>query len=131
MPDTSPAAPSPKDQDTASRLGLLASYGALTGGLLASTCCILPLVLVSIGVGGAWMSNLTALAPYQPIFLSLAALSIGGAFWLSRRARAQACAIDGPCAQTITKKRYRIGLWVGGGLAAVAVAVNTLTPLLY
>jgi len=131
MPNTAPTTPSSADQDTTSNLGRAASFGALTGGVLASTCCILPLVLVSIGVGGAWMSNLTALAPYQPFFLALAALSIGGGFWLSRRARNQMCAINGPCAHTITKKRYRIGLWVGGGLAVVAIAVNTLTPLLY
>jgi len=131
MPNPGPNAPLTTDQDTTTKLSVFASFGALSGGLLASTCCILPLVLVSIGVGGAWMSNLTALAPYQPIFLSLAALSIAGGFWLSRRARAQACAIDGPCARTITKKRYRVGLWIGGGLAALAIAVNTLTPLLY
>ena len=127
----SPTSPITDEQDTKPDYGGFASFGALTGGVLASSCCILPLVLVSIGVGGAWMSNLTALAPYQPFFLALAAISIIGGFWLSRRARALACAIDGPCAQSIGKKRYRIGLWIGGALAVTAVAINALTPLLY
>lgn len=34
----------------------------------ASLCCIGPLVLISLGIGGAWISYLTALEPYQPIF---------------------------------------------------------------
>jgi len=121
----------PGEQDTKSGLGRMASLGALTGGLLASSCCILPLVLVSIGVGGAWVGNLTALAPYQPIFLTLAGASVVGGFWVSRRARSQACAIDGPCAKTIGQKRYRIGLWVGGALAVTAIAINALAPLFY
>jgi len=111
--------------------GRLASMGALTGGVLASSCCILPLVLVSLGAGGAWMANLTALAPYQPIFLTLAGLSIAAGLFLARRARTQACAVDGPCAQSLDKKRYVIGLWVGGLLAITAVVANILAPLLY
>ncbi|MCW8914978.1 MAG: mercuric transporter MerT family protein [Magnetovibrio sp.] len=109
----------------------LTSLGAITGGVLASSCCILPLVLVSIGAGGAWVANLTALAPYQPIFLTLAAISIGGGIWLARRARNQSCAIDGACAQSFTKKRYVIGLWLGGILAVIAVIINALAPFLY
>ncbi|WP_342634038.1 mercuric transporter MerT family protein [Mesorhizobium waimense] len=37
--------------------------GGLLGALAASSCCIVPLVLFSLGIGGAWISNLTALAP--------------------------------------------------------------------
>ncbi|BBI65695.1 mercuric transport protein (plasmid) [Vreelandella sulfidaeris] len=60
------------------RKGLLAS-GSVIGAILASACCILPVVFLSLGIGGAWMSNLTALAPYQPLFLAftLAMLGIG------------------------------------------------------
>ena len=45
----------------AGRKGLVAS-GSVIGAVLASACCILPLVLFSLGIGGAWMSNLTALS---------------------------------------------------------------------
>ena len=51
------------------RKGLLAGGGAI-GAVLASACCILPLVLFSLGIGGAWMSNLTMLKPYQPLFIA-------------------------------------------------------------
>jgi len=130
MPNAhAPAKPLAREHATEFSLRGTASIGALMGGLLASSCCILPLVLVSLGAGGAWMSNLTALAPYQPIFLTLAVISVAGGIWLSRRARTQACAIDGPCAKTSTKKRYSVGLWVGGALALMAVATNGLAPL--
>src|SRR5215471_14731241 len=55
---------------------LLASCGVL-GALAASSCCLVPLVLFGIGVGGAWIGYLTRLAPYQPYFLGVAAACLG------------------------------------------------------
>ena len=47
--------------------------GALAAGglaaILASTCCLGPLVLITLGFSGAWIGNLTALEPYRPIFI--------------------------------------------------------------
>jgi mercuric ion transport protein len=55
--------------------------GALfTGGLsaiLASTCCLGPLVLVTLGFSGAWIGNLTVLEPYRPIFIGAAFIARG------------------------------------------------------
>jgi mercuric ion transport protein len=51
----------------------------LTGGLaaiLASTCCLGPLVLITLGVSGAWISNLTLLEPYQPLFIGAAVVAL-------------------------------------------------------
>lgn len=39
----------------------------------ASACCAGPLILLSLGIGGAWIGNLTALEPYRPIFVALVA----------------------------------------------------------
>ncbi len=48
--------------------------GALfVGGLaaiVASTCCLGPLVLVALGLSGAWIGNLTLLEPYRPFFIA-------------------------------------------------------------
>src|SRR5262245_33524392 len=38
--------------------GLMA-VGGLLGALVASSCCLLPLVLFGLGVSGAWIGNLT------------------------------------------------------------------------
>lgn len=61
--------------------------GALFAGglaaILASTCCLGPLILVALGFSGAWIRNLTALEPYRPIFIGVALVamfSLGGEF---------------------------------------------------
>ena len=50
--------------------------GALFAGglaaILASTCCLGPLVLVALGFSGAWIGNLTVLEPYRPLFIGAA-----------------------------------------------------------
>ena len=47
--------------------------GALFAGglaaILASACCLGPLVLIALGFSGAWIGNLTVLEPYRPIFI--------------------------------------------------------------
>src|SRR5260370_15646676 len=48
----------------------LIAAGGILGALAASSCCIVPLVLFGLGIGGAWIGNLTALAPYQPLFVA-------------------------------------------------------------
>ena len=48
---------------------LLVVVGVL-GALAASSCCIAPLLLFALGVSGAWIANLTQLAPYQPLFIA-------------------------------------------------------------
>lgn len=53
--------------DSGARTGWFAT-GGLIGAILASSCCIVPLVLVTIGVSGAWIGTLTALEPYKPLF---------------------------------------------------------------
>ena len=54
--------------------------GALAAGglaaMLASTCCLGPLVLVALGVSGAWIGNLTLLEPYRPGFISAALVAL-------------------------------------------------------
>ena len=49
----------------------LASAGGILAAIAASSCCIVPLLLFSLGVSGAWIGNLTGLAPYQPIFVAV------------------------------------------------------------
>ena len=53
------------------RKSLIASVLA---GIGASLCCVAPLVLVTLGVGGAWVSALTKVEPLRPL---LAVLAVG------------------------------------------------------
>lgn len=103
--------------------------GGLLGGVLASTCCVLPLALLSLGVSGAWIGQLTALAPYQPIFLAVAALLVGVGFWRIHGPPARRCATDGACAHG-PSRATRAGLWLATLLVGAAVAADLLVPLL-
>lgn len=104
---------------------ILAVGGAISA-VVASTCCIVPLALVSVGISGAWISNLTALAPYQPLFLGIAVASLGTSFWLIYR-RAPADCETGAC--TGASRLIKSALWIKGvlwlGAALVALSLGT------
>ena len=68
-PGTAGVAPAENERGDAGRQHLIAAGGIL-GALAASSCCIVPLILFSLGIGGAWIGNLTALAPYKPLFVA-------------------------------------------------------------
>ena len=107
---------------------LLAAGGAVSA-VAASTCCIVPLALVSVGVSGAWIGNLTALAPYQPLFLGVAVASLGAGFWLVYR-RAPADCATGTCpgagAGHLIKSMLWVKgvLWLGAALVALSIAAD-------
>src|SRR5215467_6270418 len=91
-----------KDQSTGSDFGrgpAMLAIGGLLGALAAASCCIMPLVLFGLGVSGAWIGNLTRLAPYQPIFIAFTLGCLGAGAWMVRRASRQACAEDTACAR--------------------------------
>jgi mercuric ion transport protein len=81
------------------KAGKLLAFAVLAS-LLASTCCVLPLVLVLVGITGAWMVHLTALKPLTPWAIALTVGALGWAGWLLFRPAA-ACAVDDrACATT-------------------------------
>ena len=69
----------------------LTAIGGILGAIAASSCCIAPLVLFSLGIGGAWIGNLTALAPYQPYFIAATLACLGYGYWLVYRREKIAC----------------------------------------
>lgn len=98
--------------------------GGVLGAILASTCCIVPLVLVLLGVSGAWIGNLTALEPYRLYFMGAAAVLIGLGFWrVYFRTKAE-CADDSYCARPRSSRITKAALWG----AAILVALNLTLP---
>ncbi len=111
------------------RSGVLAGASVL-GAALASSCCIVPLVLFSLGIGGAWIANLTALAPYKPIFVLVAvALILAGFLSMRRRSR---CDPDGHCTGQGGVGRHitTAALWLSTLLVITVVAWPYLLPIL-
>ena len=104
--------------------------GGLLGALAASSCCILPVALFSLGIGGAWIGNFTQLAPYQPYFLAATMLFLGIGYWLVHRASKCACAEGDACARPLPNRLVRRTLVVATLLVAAAIGFDLLAPLL-
>ncbi|MFB9981576.1 mercuric transporter MerT family protein [Mesorhizobium kowhaii] len=108
----------------------LVAVGGFVGALAASSCCIIPLVLFSLGIGGAWIGNLTALAPYKPLFVAGTAGILGYGFYLVYWKPRRVCANDAACARPISSRLVRLALWLATVLVAAAFAFDYVTPLL-
>ncbi|MBU9608210.1 mercuric ion transporter MerT [Burkholderia multivorans] len=105
----------------------------LTGGLaaiLASTCCLGPLVLITLGVSGAWISNLTVLEPYRPIFIGAAVVALFFAYRRIWRAPA-ACEPGQACALPQVKRSYKALFWIVVMLVIVALGFPLVAPWFY
>ena len=61
----------------------LLSVGGIVAALGAATCCVVPFVLFFAGISGAWIGNLTAFEPYQPVFVTIALACLGYGFPLA------------------------------------------------
>lgn len=55
---------------------------ALLSSIAASSCCVLPLILVLVGLTGAWMAHLALLKPFVVPFTVLALVALAGAGYL-------------------------------------------------
>lgn len=85
-------------------------FAGIVAGVAGSVCCVGPLVLLMLGVSGTWISSLTALEPYQPLFFGLTLVFLGLAF-RKLYLVAPTCDIDKPCAKPETQRRQRIIFW--------------------
>ena len=114
------------NKSTESR-ALIASVLAAIG---ASVCCVGPLVLLAIGIGGTWVGSLTAMEPYRPYFIGLTLLFLGLAF---RRLYLvpQVCTPGTPCADPRTRQSQRLTFRIVAALLLGLLAVPWLAPLFY
>ncbi len=121
----------PDDQSDRSIGEGFVAVGGLFGALAASSCCIAPLVLFSLGVGGAWIGNLTALAPYQPVFVVLTLGFLGTGFLMVYR-RPKATLPEGSyCPRSVARPWFKIALWSSTVLILAAMAFPYAAPLIW
>ena len=103
------------------------------GGLaaiLASVCCLGPLVLVAIGVSGAWIGNVAMLEPYRPIFIGVALVAL---FFAYRRLfrPVQGCKPEEVCALPHVNRAQKIMFFIVAALTGAALGFPYILPLLY
>jgi mercuric ion transport protein len=105
----------PPGRARARRLSGLTVAGALVSGLLASVCCIGPLVLALLGIGGAGL--LARFEVYRPIFTAATFALLGVGFWLAYRkpklVEGDACGCEYPRANRVG----RALLWIAAVVA--------------
>ena len=77
----------------------------------ASACCIGPLLLLSLGIGGAWMSNLTAMETYSPYLTGLTVIVLAVVF-RSLYLMPQKCDEGAVCANPKVLRNQRIIFWI-------------------
>lgn len=102
--------------------GALAAIGA-------SVCCVGPLVLLMLGIGGAWVANLTELEPLRPLFIAATLLFLGLTF---RRLylQPQVCEPGAACAEPIVVRRQRLIFRVVSLALLLLLSVPWLAQLL-
>jgi mercuric ion transport protein len=109
-------------------------HGALLAGgvaaLLASACCLGPLVLLMLGVSGAWIGNLTALEPYRPVFIGVALVAVYFAHRSIFRPAGE-CLPGEICAVPAVSRAYKVLFWVVVALLGVALVFPYVAPFFY
>lgn len=122
-----PRKPESAKHASAERAALLAGGVA---ALLASACCLGPLVLLLLGVSGAWIGNLRALEPYRPVFIGVAVVAV---YFAHRRIFRPAgeCKPGEICAVPAVSRTYKVLFWVVVALLGVALVFPYVAPFFY
>src|ERR671935_2684265 len=92
--------------------------GAVFAAMVASTCCLGPVVFTAIGSGAMAVVS-TKLAPVRPIFLTLTMVLLAIGFYRSYRAPSASAICDAASWAPGANRKARVVLWI----AAVAVAL--------
>ena len=105
--------------------------GGMLGAFLASSCCIVPLVLISLGVSGAWIGQLTALEPYKPLFLLVAIGLLAAGFRDVYFRKTSVCEDGSYCARPQSSVIKQVALWSGALVVLAALTIDVWAPLFY
>ena len=113
------------ESSMSSRSGAWSMWGAFLAAATASVCCVGPLLLLGLGVSGAWIGTLVALEPVRPVVSVLALGFLGFAFYRAYRTpRTAECAEGRHCARPGSRRFTKTAFWV----AAVAVLALLAFP---
>jgi mercuric ion transport protein len=119
-----------KNEIDQSRSKWLAAAG-ISGALIASSCCVVPLLLVTLGISGAWIGNLTALEPYKPYFIVVTVALLGAGFWYVYFKPKKECEEGSYCARPSSARITKSALWIATLLIALSATVDYWAPLFY
>jgi mercuric ion transport protein len=86
----------------------------MLAGLATASCCALPILLGTLGLGSTWLFRLAAIAaPHRTALLIIGAAAIGTAAVLLWRQRTEVCEPGALCAKPGVRLTTSIGLLIG------------------
>lgn len=109
---------SPPDlrRSSGARGAALLTLGGIAAAFGVASCCALPILLTTAGLGAGWLGGIAmAASPYRTLLLGASALFlIGGAILLWRQQRrAMTCGPDGACTPAAVRAALLLGLVAG------------------
>lgn len=107
------------------------AIGGIFGAVLASSCCIVPLLLALVGVSGAWIGTLTKLEPYRPYFAVVTLGMIAAGFWHVYFKPKPACEEGSYCARPASSRLTKAVLWTATAIVLLAVTIGWWAPIFY
>ena len=109
-----------------------AMISAVLAWIGASLCCVAPLVLISLCLGGAWLANLTLFEPLRPWLIALSLAFIGFAYYqLYLAPKEKQCNLDTICANQTTQNKQRLFYWLVTIPLLGLLALPWIAPLFY
>jgi mercuric ion transport protein len=106
---------------------LAAGFLSVIGG---TACCFGPLLLVSLGLSGAWAARMHELTPAQPYFIALAAVFVGFAFH-QLYIKPRRCGPADACAATRVLRNQRIAFLIVVAIIAAMASFPLFADLFY
>ena len=106
--------------------------GGLLGAIVASTCSVLPVFLLALGISGSWIGNLRSLAPYKPFFIVFSLVFIGAGFWMVYF-KPQISIPSVPstsCYRPFSEKTIKIMLWFSVIIILIVFLIPYIAPFL-
>lgn len=118
--------------DTSQRWSLAANAGAIFSAFVASACCVGPLVLALLGIGGGAL--LAKVETYRPYFTAVTLGLLAFGFWIQYRKPKPVANADGiscDCPTLRANKAGRVMLWVATALVIGLLALPHIAPLIW
>jgi mercuric ion transport protein len=104
--------------------GILSALG------ICAACCLLPFVLVSIGIAGVWVGSLDLLAPYKWLFIAMSTVLLSYGFYITYWKAKPTCPPESGCGKCRSSRSIRVALWVGTILAVSGLTFEQIEPML-
>jgi mercuric ion transport protein len=95
--------------------GVLLTLAGLGSAFAVASCCALPLLLATAGLGAAWLGGVAEIAaPYRVPLLAISAASLaGGGIERWRQRKSGYCSPGAVCARPPVRRAAALGLLLG------------------